>query len=37
LAFVEFCAWLSKSMVRTSATSVGDKVELPPVTGWASL
>lgn len=37
LAFVEFFAWLSKSMVRTSATSVGDKVELPPMTGWASL
>lgn len=37
LAFAEFFAWLSKSIVRTSATSVGDKVELPPVTGWASL
>lgn len=37
LAFNEFFAWLSKSMVATSASSVGDKVSLPPITGWASL
>jgi uncharacterized protein YegL len=37
LAFSEFFTWLSKSIVRTSSTFVGDQVELPPVTGWASL
>ena len=37
LAFSEFFAWLSKSIVRTSSTSVGDNVDLPPVNGWASL
>ncbi|MCC8998169.1 MAG: VWA domain-containing protein [Candidatus Contendobacter sp.] len=35
LAFVEFFTWLSKSIVRTSATSVSDKVELP-ATSWAN-
>ena len=37
LAFTEFFAWLSKSIVRTSSTSVGDHVELPPTSSWASL
>lgn len=37
LAFAEFFAWLSKSIVRTSSTSVGDKVDLPPVADWATL
>lgn len=36
-AFCEFFAWLGPSIARISASSVGDKVELPPVTGWASL
>jgi len=35
LAFREFFSWLSQSIVRVSATSVGDDVQMPPVKGWS--
>lgn len=37
LEFSEFFTWLSKSIVRTSVSSLGEKVDLPPVNGWATL
>jgi len=37
LAFSEFFSWLSKSIVRVSSTSVGDKVDLPSPKGWTTL
>lgn len=37
LAFSEFFAWLSKSIVRTSASSLGSTLEPPPTNGWGIL
>ncbi|MEY4510683.1 MAG: hypothetical protein RLZZ450_2805 [Pseudomonadota bacterium] len=36
-AFSEFFAWLSKSIVRVSASTLGSEVEMPPYKGWGSL
>lgn len=35
LAFAEFFTWLSKSVVKTSASSPGEKISLPDNTKWA--
>ena len=37
LAFREFFLWLSSSMTRVSASRVGDEINLPDISGWASL
>lgn len=37
LHFREFFQWLSKSVERTSQSTVGEEVQLPSINGWASL
>lgn len=37
LKFKEFFTWLSKSVSRTSASQLGEKVSLPPVDVWGTL
>lgn len=37
LNFVEFFEWLSQSTKNTSQSTPGDRVKLPPVSGWAEL
>ena len=37
LNFVEFFEWLSQSTKNTSQSTPGDRVNLPPISGWAEL
>lgn len=37
LKFVEFFQWLGMSVSRTSQSIPGEKIELPPVSGWSTL
>ncbi len=37
LKFKEFFSWLSKSVSRTSASQLGEKISLPPIEDWGTL